>query len=87
MARRFPGLGARAAGAELRVLRRGVTAELIYEWLKAKEGLSLEQVPFCGIAGAVRELVAARMQAGYSALLRRASCFSIQHRIQSLPQS
>ena len=60
-ARGRPGLNYGSSGV-------GSSQQLIYEWLKAKEGLNLEHVPFRGIADAVRELVAGRIQASYSAL-------------------
>jgi tripartite-type tricarboxylate transporter receptor subunit TctC len=46
----------------------GSAQQLLFEWLKAKEGFQMEHVPFRGLADAIRETVAGRVQASYSAL-------------------
>jgi tripartite-type tricarboxylate transporter receptor subunit TctC len=46
----------------------GSAQQLLFEWLKAREGFAMEHVPFRGIPDAIRELVAGRVQASYSAL-------------------
>ncbi len=46
----------------------GSAQQLLYEWLKAKEGIQMEHVPFRGIGDAIRETVADRVQFSYSAL-------------------
>jgi tripartite-type tricarboxylate transporter receptor subunit TctC len=60
-ARTRPGLNYGSSGV-------GSAQQLLYEWLKAREGFSIEHVPFRGISDAMRELVAGRVQASYSAL-------------------
>ncbi len=46
----------------------GSAQQLLFEWLKAKEGFAMEHVPFRGIGDAFRELVAGRVQASYGAM-------------------
>ena len=46
----------------------GSSQQLLWEWIKAKEGISLEHVPFRGLSDALREVMAGRVQASYSAL-------------------
>jgi len=46
----------------------GSSPQLLWEWIKAKEGIALEHVPFRGLADALREVMAGRVQASYSAL-------------------
>ena len=52
----------------------GSAANLLYEWLKARDGLRLEHVPYRGIVDAFNELAAGRVQASYIAL-----GFALQH--------
>jgi tripartite-type tricarboxylate transporter receptor subunit TctC len=46
----------------------GSAQQLLFEWLKAKEGLQIESIPFRGIGDAFRELVGGRIQLSYGAL-------------------
>ncbi len=60
-ARGRPGLNYGSSGV-------GSSQHLVYEWIKAREGLEMEHVPFRGLADAIRETVAGRVQASHSAL-------------------
>lgn len=46
----------------------GSAQQLLWEWIKARDGFAMEHVPFRGIGDAYRELVAGRVQASYGAL-------------------
>jgi tripartite-type tricarboxylate transporter receptor subunit TctC len=46
----------------------GSAQQLLFEWLKAREGLQMEHIPFRGIGDAFRELVGGRIQLSYGAL-------------------
>jgi tripartite-type tricarboxylate transporter receptor subunit TctC len=46
----------------------GSAQQLLFEWLKARENFQMEHVPFRGLSDAIRETVAGRVQASYSAL-------------------
>ncbi len=46
----------------------GSTQQLLYEWIKDRDGIQMEHVPFRGLADAIRETVAGRVQVSYSAL-------------------
>jgi tripartite-type tricarboxylate transporter receptor subunit TctC len=46
----------------------GSAQQLLFEWLKAKEGIAMEHVPYRGIADAFRELIGGRVQVSYGAL-------------------
>ncbi len=46
----------------------GSAQQLLFEWLKARENFRMEHIPFRGLADAIRETVAGRVQASYSAL-------------------
>ncbi|MCX7931696.1 MAG: tripartite tricarboxylate transporter substrate binding protein [Rhodovarius sp.] len=52
----------------------GSVANLLYEWLKQREGLQIEHVPYRGIGEAFNELAAGRVQVSYIAL-----GFALQH--------
>jgi tripartite-type tricarboxylate transporter receptor subunit TctC len=60
-ARGRPGLNYGSSGS-------GSAQQLLFEWLKAKEGLQIEHIPFRGIGDAFRELVGGRVQLSYGAL-------------------
>jgi tripartite-type tricarboxylate transporter receptor subunit TctC len=60
-ARGRPGLNYGSSGV-------GSAQQLIWEWIKAREGLQMEHVPFRGISDAFRELVGGRLHASYGAL-------------------
>lgn len=60
-ARGRPGLNYGSSG-------QGSAQQLLWEWLKARENFAMEHVPFRGIADAIRELAAGRVQASYVAL-------------------
>ncbi len=60
-ARTRPGLNYGSSGV-------GSAQQLIWEWIKARENLDMEHVPFRGIGDAIRELAAGRVQASYVAL-------------------
>lgn len=60
-ARATPGLNYGSSG-------QGSAQQLLWEWLKAREHFAMEHVPFRGIADAIRELAAGRVQASYVAL-------------------
>ena len=47
---------------------QGSAQQLLWEWIKARDHFAMEHVPFRGIADAIRELVAGRVQASYVAL-------------------
>lgn len=46
----------------------GSAQQLLFEWLKARDGLQIEHIPFRGIGDAFRELVGGRIQLSYGAL-------------------
>ncbi|MGG5818203.1 tripartite tricarboxylate transporter substrate binding protein [Falsiroseomonas sp. HW251] len=46
----------------------GSAQQLLFEWLKARDGLQIEHIPFRGIGEAFRELIGGRIQLSYSAL-------------------
>lgn len=46
----------------------GSTANLLWEWIKKREGIEIEHVPYRGVADAIRELSAGRVQASYVAM-------------------
>ncbi|WP_431282263.1 Bug family tripartite tricarboxylate transporter substrate binding protein [Humitalea sp. 24SJ18S-53] len=60
-ARGRPGLNYGSSGV-------GSAQQLLWEWIKARDGFAMEHVPFRGIGDAFRELVAGRVQASYGAL-------------------
>jgi tripartite-type tricarboxylate transporter receptor subunit TctC len=60
-ARGRPGLNYGSSGV-------GSAQQLVWEWIKAREGLQMEHVPFRGISDAFRELVAGRLHASYGGL-------------------
>jgi tripartite-type tricarboxylate transporter receptor subunit TctC len=60
-ARGRPGLNYGSSGV-------GSAQQLVWEWLKAREGLQMEHVPFRGISDAFRELVGGRLHASYGGL-------------------
>lgn len=60
-ARGRPGLNYGSSGT-------GSAQQLIWEWLKAREGLEMEHVAFRGISDAFRELVGGRLHASYGGL-------------------
>lgn len=60
-ARGRPGLNYGSSGS-------GSAQQLLFEWLKAREGLEIEHVPFRGIGDAFRELLGGRIQLTYGAL-------------------
>jgi tripartite-type tricarboxylate transporter receptor subunit TctC len=43
----------------------GSTPHLLWEWIRRREGLEIEHVPFRGVADAIRELAAGRVQLSY----------------------
>ncbi|WP_270937230.1 Bug family tripartite tricarboxylate transporter substrate binding protein [Falsiroseomonas oryzae] len=46
----------------------GSAQQLLFEWMKARDGLQIEHIPFRGIGDAFRELVGGRVQLSYGAL-------------------
>ncbi|MCQ4158620.1 tripartite tricarboxylate transporter substrate binding protein [Roseomonas sp. GC11] len=46
----------------------GSTANLLWEWLRRREGIEIEHVPYRGVAEAIREVSAGRLQASYVAM-------------------
>lgn len=60
-ARGRPGLNYGSSGV-------GSAQQMLWEWIKARENLEMEHVPFRGIGDAIRELAAGRVQASYVAL-------------------
>jgi tripartite-type tricarboxylate transporter receptor subunit TctC len=46
----------------------GSAQQLLFEWMKARDGLQMEHIPFRGIGDAFRELVGGRIQLSYGAL-------------------
>jgi tripartite-type tricarboxylate transporter receptor subunit TctC len=46
----------------------GSTPNLLWEWIKKTEGIEMEHVPYRGVADAIRELSAGRLQASYVAM-------------------
>jgi tripartite-type tricarboxylate transporter receptor subunit TctC len=46
----------------------GSTPHLLFEWLKKTQGLEMEHIPYRGVADAIRELSAGRVQASYVAM-------------------
>jgi tripartite-type tricarboxylate transporter receptor subunit TctC len=46
----------------------GSAQQLLFEWLKARDGLQIEHIPFRGIGDAFRELLGGRIQLSYGAL-------------------
>jgi tripartite-type tricarboxylate transporter receptor subunit TctC len=60
-ARGRPGLNYGSSGS-------GSAQQLLFEWIKARDGLQIEHVPFRGIGDAFRELVGGRIQLSYGAL-------------------
>ena len=60
-ARATPGLNYGSSG-------QGSAQQLLWEWIKARDHFAMEHVPFRGIADAIRELTAGRVQASYVAL-------------------
>lgn len=46
----------------------GSAQQLLFEWMKARDGLQIEHIPFRGIGDAFRELVGGRIQLSYGAL-------------------
>ncbi len=46
----------------------GSAQQLLFEWLKAREGIQMEHIPFRGIGDAFRELMGGRIQLSYGAL-------------------
>lgn len=47
---------------------QGSAQQLLWEWIRARDHFAMEHVPFRGIADAIRELTAGRVQASYVAL-------------------
>lgn len=60
-ARGRPGLNYGSSGV-------GSAQQMLWEWLKAREGIEIEHVAFRGLAEAIRETVAGRVQVTHSAL-------------------
>ncbi len=52
----------------------GTSPQLLFEWLKKKEGIEILHVPFRGAADALNEVISGRVQASYVA-----TGFAIQH--------
>ncbi len=46
----------------------GSAQQLLFEWMKARDNLQMEHIPFRGIGDAFRELVGGRIQLSYGAL-------------------
>ena len=46
----------------------GSAQQLLFEWMKARDGLEIEHIPFRGIGDAFRELIGGRIQLSYGAL-------------------
>jgi tripartite-type tricarboxylate transporter receptor subunit TctC len=46
----------------------GSAQQLLFEWMKARDGLQIEHIPFRGIGDAFRELAGGRIQLSYGAL-------------------
>jgi tripartite-type tricarboxylate transporter receptor subunit TctC len=46
----------------------GSSQHLLWEWIKARDGIAMEHVPFRGVSEAISELGAGRIQASYVAL-------------------
>lgn len=60
-ARGRPGLNYGSSGS-------GSAQQLLFEWMKARDGLQIEHIPFRGIGDAFRELLGGRIQLSYGAL-------------------
>jgi tripartite-type tricarboxylate transporter receptor subunit TctC len=60
-ARGRPGLNYGSSGS-------GSAQQLLFEWMKARDNLQIEHIPFRGIGDAFRELVGGRIQLSYGAL-------------------
>ena len=60
-ARGRPGLNYGSSGS-------GSAQQLLFEWMKARDGLQIEHIPFRGIGDAFRELIGGRVQLSYGAL-------------------
>jgi tripartite-type tricarboxylate transporter receptor subunit TctC len=60
-ARGRPGLNYGSSGS-------GSAQQLLFEWMKARDGLQIEHIPFRGIGDAFREAVGGRIQLTYGAL-------------------